>query len=349
MHHRKEIFLIVALAAVISLSWASEQKEVKDSPRRDVVLDQYSFYDSELDIPELKKTLQYERPPNKILLDLLGKTSKEAQTLTDEQILTAFNAALDIRGLPDKMKINAGSQQEQVAKTKISANPKQPNAQIRADNRALLRRLYPYETRNSLEDVTPYAGGSDGEMEVTIKKPAIYLYPETDLTVTVKLAVQGKITSSKPLYGSGWTIQATRAGLIDGQYDYLFYEAQLDRLTLPAEGWVVAYGEIAKWFDATLPQLGLNQKEKDQFKEYWLRNLPKCNYLEIKLLEDSFLKEHMNLVISPSPTTIIRLNFHFQPLDKPSSIVAPKITTPTRKGFVVVEWGGVVSASKNIQ
>ncbi len=346
MHHRTEFFLLAAATTFLSLSWASDPTVVKDSPRRDVTLDQYSFYDSELDISELKKTLQYARPPNKVLLDLLGKTPKEAQTLTDEQILTAFNTALDIPGLSDKLKKNADSHLPASAGTRTLGTPKQSNIRIRADNRALLRKLYPYETRNSREDVTP-AGGLDGDMETTIKKPAIYLYPETDSTITVKLAVQGKITSSKPPYGSGWEIHATRAGLIDGQYDYLFYEAQLDHLDLPAEGWVVAYSNIAKWIDTTLVQLGLNQKEKDQFKEYWLNHLPKCNFLEIKLIGNSFLKEHMNLVISPPPTTLIRVNLHFRPLDKTVSIATPKIISPTRKGFVVVEWGGTVSSSKD--
>src|SRR5262245_47830815 len=109
MRYHKNVFSIATLAAVISLSWAGERKEIKASLNRDLALDQYSFYVGELDIPELKKTLAYERSGNKILLDLLGKSSKDAQTLTDKQILTAFNAALDIPGLPDKVKMEAES------------------------------------------------------------------------------------------------------------------------------------------------------------------------------------------------------------------------------------------------
>jgi hypothetical protein len=174
-----------------------------------------------------------------------------------------------------------------------------------------------------------------------VKKPAVYLYPLEELNIKVKVEVNGKLTLTEPLYGNGWDVNATPDGLIDNKFDYLFYEADLNRIELPEEGWIVEFKELEKWFDDYLPQLGLNTKEKEQFKEYWLKNLKKSNYYEIKLLDNKFLEENMKLKISPEPQTLIRLNFYFKPSIEKRELKKPSISTPERKGFTVVEWGGI--------
>ncbi|MDD4901746.1 MAG: hypothetical protein PHE24_01285 [Patescibacteria group bacterium] len=176
-----------------------------------------------------------------------------------------------------------------------------------------------------------------------VKKPAVYLYPEQPTKVSVAVDLKGIITKSDPEYYQGWEVTAEPGGLINGQYDYLFYEAQLDQLQLPREGWVVAGEKLENWFDSNLPKLGLNGHEKSQFKEYWLAELPPAEYYEIKLLSDSFLAQNMNLKISPQPTTLIRRDFYFQPLEKKIILAEPRIITPERKGFTVVEWGGMLN------
>jgi hypothetical protein len=173
-----------------------------------------------------------------------------------------------------------------------------------------------------------------------VKKPAIYLYPEKDSFVGVKLDVNGKITKTIPSYKTGWNVFVTKQGIIEERYDYLFYEANLKKIDLPEGGWVVKYEELENWFDIYLVKLGLNEKEKSQFKEYWLNELPKAEYYEIRLIDNDFLKDNMNLIVNPSPDTLIRLNFYFKPLNDMAYIKEPKIETPQRTGFTVVEWGG---------
>ncbi len=175
-----------------------------------------------------------------------------------------------------------------------------------------------------------------------VRKPAIYLYPLKKSRIDVSIDVNGFITESEPCYNSGWSVIVEPNGLIENKYDYLFYEAQLKSIELPEEGWVVKYSELKKWFDDTLPKLGLNKKEIEQFKDYWLKELKKANYYEIKLLGLEFLEENMNLIINPKPETVIRLNFYFTPLNEKTDLREPKIVTPVRKGFTVVEWGGLV-------
>jgi len=178
--------------------------------------------------------------------------------------------------------------------------------------------------------------------QMELKKPAIYLYPLEDSIISVKLNITGEIIEAIPDYNSEWSVFVTKEGRINNQYDYLFYEADLNALELPETGWIVQYDNLNGWFDTTLIRLGLNEKEKNQFKEYWLNNLKKANYYEIKLFEDNFMQQNMKLLINPIPDTLIRLNFYFKPLKEKTEILEPLINTPQRIGFTVVEWGGMI-------
>lgn len=175
-----------------------------------------------------------------------------------------------------------------------------------------------------------------------VRKPAVYLYPTETSEIEVQVDVNGYITEAEPNYLTGWKVTAEPSGLIDKEYDYLFYEAQLTNLQLPDEGWLVEYSNLDKWFDETLPLLGLNDKEITQFKDYWMKELTNANYYEVKILEDQFLEENMNLIINPKPDTMIRLNFYFKPHSEKIEIEEPTIKTPQRTGFTVVEWGGLL-------
>ena len=176
----------------------------------------------------------------------------------------------------------------------------------------------------------------------TARKPAIYLYPTEDMMVNVKVNVNGLFFNDIPHYGEGWKVFVTKDGIIEGKYDYLFYEAALLHLDIPEKGWVVKYDQLENWFDEKLPKFGLNEKEKRQFVEYWIEELPESNYYEIKLFDKKFVDENLTLDISPKPETIIRLLFHFKALDENANIEEPIIVTPERKGFTVVEWGGIL-------
>ena len=44
------------------------------------------------------------------------------------------------------------------------------------------------------------------------EKPVIYLYPEEETEVTVKLDYNGTLTSTYPAYGDGWTVTAQPDG-----------------------------------------------------------------------------------------------------------------------------------------
>jgi len=173
-------------------------------------------------------------------------------------------------------------------------------------------------------------------------KPAIYLYPETEINARVSVDINGFITKSIPTYGIGWDVIAKPDGLIDNTYDYLFYEAQLKKLNLPDEGWIIKTSEMENWFNVMLPRLGLNQKETYQFKDYWLDKLINAEFYEIKILTKSFLDNNMKLTVNPKPDNVIRLIFYFKPHNNKIVLDEPIIYSPKRRGFTVVEWGGIL-------
>ena len=63
------------------------------------------------------------------------------------------------------------------------------------------------------------------------KKPVIYLYPEEETDVKVKLDYKGDLTCTYPKYENGWEVTALPDGTLkdkDGmEYNYLYWEGQL--------------------------------------------------------------------------------------------------------------------------
>lgn len=198
-----------------------------------------------------------------------------------------------------------------------------------------------YVLEGTLVDVYKNMCAGDVHEPIPVKKPAVYLYPTEEMNVSVKVNVNGKLTYTDPEYNTGWNVNATPTGMIDNKYDYLFYEADLNKIELPNEGWIVEYGNLKEWFEEYLPKLGLNKKEKEQFEEYWLAKLRKAKYYDIRKLDNKFLSDNMDLLIEPKPETLLRLNFYFKPLSSKIDLNAPVIKEVTRKGFTVVEWGGI--------
>lgn len=199
-------------------------------------------------------------------------------------------------------------------------------------------------------------------------KPAIYLYPEKEQKVNVQVAIpQGEFLYTDPVYPTGgWNVRAQPNGdllylgknLADskgkvnyasGVFPYMYYEARIADAAIekPATGFVKKSEELAHFFDETLPRLGLNEKESREFKEYWLKALPKSPYYFIGIMPQEQLNINEPLTITPQQDTMIRVRLYFEALDKRQSVKEPEIQTPTRDGFTVVDWGGMVKTDKN--
>lgn len=179
-------------------------------------------------------------------------------------------------------------------------------------------------------------------MEV-VKKPALYLYPEKETNVDVRLGPKGRITRTIPAYRGKWSVTVGRDGKIGRRYRYLFYEAVLsNRIVQPEEGWCVRQTDLRSWMDFRLPRLGLNRQEARDFRAYWLKNLPKSRFWIIRLVRPEVVEDQLALTIQPRPQSMLRLIFCFTPSGTMTKLREPEISRFERRGFTAVEWGGIL-------
>ncbi len=177
-------------------------------------------------------------------------------------------------------------------------------------------------------------------------KPVIYLYPTKTTNVSVKLPDFINVTVSDPAYPSrGWNVVAHPDGSLsyaDGKtYGSLYWEGTGVNYQTPREGFVVKDGEQESFLKSTLTKYGLNQKESQEFMDFWLPQMKGSPYYRVSFLVDDWSKA-APLYVSPRPDTNIRIFMDWQKLSAPIKITEPKIATPVRNGFTLVEWGGLL-------
>lgn len=181
-------------------------------------------------------------------------------------------------------------------------------------------------------------------------KPVIYLYPEQETQVNVQVKPTGGFTITEPNYTqNGWNVLAKPNGTLlnldptdNKTYSYLFWEGHSYNYTQPTQGFVMSKNEVDTKVSMLLQKLGLNQKETNDFMEFWSPKLKSSEYVFVTFVPQSEFDKMAPLTVLPKPNTTIRVFMDYKPLDKPIQITEPKIKTPTRNGFTVVEWGGVL-------
>lgn len=191
-------------------------------------------------------------------------------------------------------------------------------------------------------------GGIKDSLYSSFAKPIIYLYPDEEMEITVKLKNSDRITYSYPVYPKeGWKVLAIPNGeltyLESGRKLYsLYYESNLsNNIKVTDEGFVVEKSEIIPFLEEKLELLGLNEREAEEFIIYWLPILSQNKYNYIRFASMEEIEEYMEVCIDPKPDTFIRITMIFKGLSNPIKVKEQNIITPNRKGFVAVEWGGI--------
>lgn len=180
--------------------------------------------------------------------------------------------------------------------------------------------------------------------EAADEKPVIYLYPEEEMKVTVKLDYAGSLTSTYPSYNDGWNIIAQPDGTlmdpITGRSFYcLFWEGVPELEYDISEGFVVPGSETQSFLEWALEQQGLTQREANEFIVYWLPRMQDNAYNLIAFQQKAYTDSAV-LTIDPTPDTLIRVFMTYQALEQPVEVPAQGFETVSRTGFTVVEWGG---------
>ena len=174
-------------------------------------------------------------------------------------------------------------------------------------------------------------------------KPVIYLYPETETQVTVKMDYSGELTCTYPAYNDGWKVTAAPDGTLtdeNGQtYNYLYWEGETAIVYDLSEGFCVAGADTAAFLDDALAQLGLTRREANEFIVYWLPMMEDNAYNLITFQQEAYT-ESAKLTVTPAPDSILRVFMAWKPLEKPMDIPAQTLLAFERRGFTVVEWGG---------
>ena len=175
------------------------------------------------------------------------------------------------------------------------------------------------------------------------EKPVIYLYPEKEMEVTVKLDFDGTLTSTYPAYGDGWTVTAQPDGTLTDEtgreYYCLFWEGESDTAYDFSSGYCVAGEDTAVFLERALAQLGLTDKEANEFIIYWLPRM-EGNAYNLISFQGAAYTDSAELTIDPAPDTVIRVFMAWKGLDQPEKITPQELTAVERNGFTVVEWGG---------
>lgn len=186
-------------------------------------------------------------------------------------------------------------------------------------------------------------------------KPVIYLYPEQETKVNVKLDFNGKIDSTYPLYlKEGWTVTAKPDGTLTDAggrcYRYLFWEGTADVDWKQDSGFLVKAEDAQEFLEKSLTALGLNQLEQNDFITYWLPKLQENEQSFVTFAAEQYT-DAAKLTVTPKPDSVLRVQMLMCKVDQSNisrfeKLPQQKLPSFERKGFTLVEWGGTNLSEK---
>ena len=207
----------------------------------------------------------------------------------------------------------------------------------------LIMESYPAQIHASKWEIHEKACTGGDMYDVVDEKPVIYLYPETETEISVKLTVDGNLTCTYPAYQDGWTVTAAPDGTLTdvaGQtYNYLYWEAVTNAEYDFSKGFCAKGEDTAAFLEDALASLGLSRREANEFIVYWLPLMEQNPYNIIAFQQEAYTESAV-LEITPTPDTVIRVFMVWQASDDYVALAPQELTAPERNGFTVIEWGG---------
>ena len=179
-------------------------------------------------------------------------------------------------------------------------------------------------------------------------KPVIYLYPQEETSVSVKVNIDGELTCTYPEHGKdGWqNFTAKPDGTLispeGNEYYCLYWEGRGNMTPDFSRGFCVKGENTAAFLADILPKIGLTAREANEFIIYWLPILQENEYNLISFQGEAYTSA-AKLEITPTPDSILRVFMAAKPLDAPVEIAPQEFEGFRRSGFTVVEWGGGVA------
>lgn len=186
------------------------------------------------------------------------------------------------------------------------------------------------------------------EEMIMVFKPVIYVYPEKEMAVNIKLNVNGNLGFTYPLYNEGWNFKAFPDGNIkmDGkEYNYLFWESEMPKYALDRNdktGFLVSSDTLLSFLENSLSQMGFNSKESADFITFWYPRMMVNEKNFVKFLFNESCDAYAELKITPQPENIFRIGMVWT--EATTDFIPEKqiISSFDRNGFTVLEWGGMI-------
>lgn len=206
-------------------------------------------------------------------------------------------------------------------------------------------------------------------------KPVIYLYPTQPTDVSIQFQVPVQFTIDIPKYAGSWQVRAYPNGSLvnlkpqftdcqqlnikqggseyakqacqNNTYPYLYWAGNVISRNYPimTSGWIVEQKELSNFLNEKLAEVGLNDKERNDFMSYWLADMLEKNapYYRVSFLQTNDLNSLFPMIVKPNPDTIFRLFLDYSVLtEKPEQLPQPQnLSKLVRNGFTLVEWGGL--------
>lgn len=182
---------------------------------------------------------------------------------------------------------------------------------------------------------------------IAVRKPVVYLYPETTTDLRVRVDIDGDFLAVyPPTHEGAWNVTAEPDGaLLDRatgrRHRYLFWEGTSAGFTLdPARAHCVPRGESAAFLERACSRFALTDLECGDLVTYWLPALAKNPYNLIQFVDEDTYGRYARLTVEPRPDAVIRPFLIFRGSDVPVAVGAPELPQRARGRFTLVEWGG---------
>ncbi len=177
--------------------------------------------------------------------------------------------------------------------------------------------------------------------EIMVYKPNIYIYPlsRTRLSVQLSFPMGGEIVESIPEYHDGWLVNIDINGIINNQFDYLFYESKQPNIFQYEKGWCVRQDNLKSFFENNMALYNFSASEIYDFVSYWIPLLTEDKYFLIYPQTNNIIDKIIKLDFSVQPDKIHRLFYGIVATPEYSKLDEPVIQPFNRSGFYVVEWG----------
>lgn len=227
-----------------------------------------------------------------------------------------------------------------------------------------------FTVANATGDIKMPDGG-----DVPIKKPAIYLYSDNlpkMVNVRLDYFVLPKNTVPKT-YLNSWKVIAHKDGHITdlrpektdcnslsatfgfeyaqsacqaNNYPYIYWDGDKFVKEVPKKlvGWSVKKENIETFLNEKADEMAMNTNEKTEFVRYWseiISNYPATDF-RVYFLQNEEVDEWIKLSVSPKPDSWNRIEVVFTPIQPNTTSTPYTLKKIQRKGFTMVEWGGII-------